>query len=181
MKGRVRWDEANLIENEADKPVRQKICEPKTPFHPMIEEDGSPSPIPDSVASTGCAAHAEAIRNALNQAVSTQNHSAPLEGRVLSSEDEFDAMEEDEGFAKIRRELSFNSHRRAHYDEYLRVKKLKQKGCFVDDGDDEDNDAGSYNSSRMLSDGVRKIHIDGDDEILRTIDIQEGVDEGLPQ
>ncbi len=58
---------------------------------------GSPSPIPDSVASTGCAAHAEAIRNALNQAVSTQNHSAPLEGRVLSSEDEFDAMEEDEG------------------------------------------------------------------------------------
>ena len=51
----------------------------------------------------------------------------------------------------------------------------------MDDGDDEDNDAGSYNSSRMLSDGVRKIHIDGDDEILRTIDIQEGVDEGLPQ
>ena len=52
----------------------------------------TPSPIPESVASVGYAEHAEAIRNALN-VVSTQKHSAPLEG----CEDDFDAMEQDQG------------------------------------------------------------------------------------
>nr|POF21772.1 hypothetical protein CFP56_55853 [Quercus suber] len=57
----------------------------------MIEEDDTPSAILDSVASVGYAAYAKAIRNALN-VVSTQKHSAPLEG----CEDDVDAMEQDE-------------------------------------------------------------------------------------
>ncbi|XP_018811909.1 protein phosphatase inhibitor 2-like isoform X2 [Juglans regia] len=161
MKGPVRWDEAKLAEIEANKPVKKKIDEPKTPFHPKVNKDGSLY----SVGSSGNAAQAEAIRNALNEVISSRRHSTGFVGWT-SFEDEADAMEQDEGSVKIEHDISFEDNRRKHYDEFWRVKELKKYGFFPNDKNDEDDDAGRQHSYSFLSNGLREIHIDGPNEIL---------------
>ncbi|CAJ1977080.1 unnamed protein product [Sphenostylis stenocarpa] len=139
MKGRVRWNEDNIEEIEANKPVRQKITEPKTPYHPMIDDESSPSPvrggfdqcIEDKKRSANCE------QNAFNHTlICSKKGTRPSDGWT-TSEDEAEEIEgEDE------KSLSFKEQRKAHYDEFLKVKELQQKASIIGDGSDEENNAG---------------------------------------
>ncbi|KAL5213054.1 hypothetical protein ABZP36_023901 [Zizania latifolia] len=126
----VKWDEENLNDIESTKPVREKITEPKTPYHPMIDEDdGSVSPkrsIDDSVDKS---AHADAIKTALMEAVSSGK---------LSERDHWESCSNDEE-GVIKQGTDFEEHRKAHYDEFHKMKELLQKGTSHDEGDEDGN------------------------------------------
>ncbi|XP_022159677.1 protein phosphatase inhibitor 2 [Momordica charantia] len=165
----VKWDEVNIGLIEANKPVRQKITEPKTPYHPMIDDDDSLSPVRDRFAlCVGDAMHAEAIRTALNDVASSSGKSSQRSSGWTSSEDEADAMDQDdEDKGSLSFKESFKEHRRAHYDEYRKVRELRRNGSLLVDEDDEDEAemdtaAGRCDSSSSLSAGVRDIDIEKD-------------------
>ncbi|XP_057446255.1 protein phosphatase inhibitor 2-like [Lotus japonicus] len=169
MKGRVKWDEDNIGEIEANKPVRQKITEPKTPYHPMIDDDNSGSPVRGSfdacIDDENQTRHAEAIWTALNDVASSSKKDTGQSGGWTSSEDEPDAMEQDDDDSESDRNLAFKEHRKAHYDEFLKVKEHRQKASLEDesdeDGDAEPSKGEKKCESSSLSDSVKEMDIEG--------------------
>ncbi|KAK7279976.1 hypothetical protein RJT34_25038 [Clitoria ternatea] len=140
MKGRVRWDESNIVEIEANKPVRQKITEPKTPYHPMLDDDSSPSPVRggfDKFNDDKSHLENDEQTTAFNNVASCSRKGTRESDGWTSSEteDEEENMIQDED-----KSVSFKEHRRAHYDEFLKVKELREK-ALLEDGSDEDNNA----------------------------------------
>ncbi|KOM35983.1 hypothetical protein LR48_Vigan02g213300 [Vigna angularis] len=140
MKGHVRWNEANIGEIEANKPVRQKITEPKTPYHPTIDDESSPSPVRGGfdecieIEDQDDSANSEG--NAFNNALSSSRTGTKQSDGWTSSEDEVQETEDEED-----KSLSFKEHRKAHYDEFLKVKELQQNASILEDSSDEDNGA----------------------------------------
>ncbi|KAJ1397222.1 Protein phosphatase inhibitor 2 [Sesbania bispinosa] len=170
QKGRVRWDEANIGEIEANKPVRQKITEPKTPYHPMIDDDSSLSPVRGSfdlcIEDEDRTRHAEAIWTALNDVASSSKRGAGQSGGWTSSEDEPEAMEQDDDDSETDRSIKFREHRKAHYDEFLKVRELRRKGSHLEDESDEDGNSERSKGeekceSSSLSDSVKEMDIEG--------------------
>lgn len=153
LRARVIWDERNLEEIEANKPIRQKINEPKTPFHQANYSDGSISPLSDREMDPGDAAHAEAIRSALSQVASSSREGRKRSSEWTSSEDEADAMDQDgEDSESHRKKLSFQEHRRAHYDEFRKIRELQFQVSAFNEEDEEDEKERSESERKLCKD-----------------------------
>lgn len=158
---RVVWDEANLDYLEANKSPKRKITEPKTPYYAPESIDGTVSPIIDEdVASFDNAVQAEQIRHALSEVASTSSSQRrPRGGGWTSSEDEADEMEQDsEGLEANGHSLSFLERRKAHYDEFRKVKMLRRRGSV----EAEEEDSRSQDASQESQDHGRSLAGDMD-------------------
>ncbi|XP_039025399.1 protein phosphatase inhibitor 2-like isoform X2 [Hibiscus syriacus] len=127
--------------------LRQKITEPETPYHPMIDDDdvGSLSPVGHGF--NDCIGHtmdAEELRSVLKDVASSSRKTTGQSSGWTSSEDEAD--EED------RSGMSFQELRKAHYDEFLKIKELRSKGSFLEDEDDDAEGDPSYSLSSSVKD-----------------------------
>ncbi|AQK53423.1 phosphoprotein phosphatase inhibitors [Zea mays] len=131
-RGHVKWNEENLNDIELNKPEREKITEPKTPYHPMLDEDEGPvSPLHLSESSVDKSAHADAIKTALAKAVSS--------GKIFDR-NSWDTCDSEEA---IKQGKAFEEQWKVHYDEYHKMKELLEKGTMNDDSDEDEGDLGN--------------------------------------
>ncbi|GMI71578.1 inhibitor-2 [Hibiscus trionum] len=139
MNRRVRWDEEKLQEIESNKPVRQKITEPKTPYHPMIDDDGF-SPVGRSF--NDCIDDAMDAKelSSVKDVASPSRKTTGCSGSWTSSADEAGgAMDYEEDWSSKR----FQEQRKAHYDEYFKIKELRGKGSLLEEEDGVEGDSSS--------------------------------------
>ncbi|XP_047968430.1 protein phosphatase inhibitor 2-like isoform X3 [Salvia hispanica] len=138
-RSRVKWNEDNIAEIEANKPVRQKITEPKTPYHPMIDDEECVDPSSPS-RSGGFGDYFEdalnilATSSSLNDVGSSSKSGSHLSDWT-SSDDDTEAMDQDSDSERCR---SFKEHRKDHYDEFLKVKELRRNGSHLEDASDDE-------------------------------------------
>eukprot|EP00246_Nothoceros_aenigmaticus_P007702 TRINITY_DN2170_c0_g1_i1.p1 TRINITY_DN2170_c0_g1~~TRINITY_DN2170_c0_g1_i1.p1 ORF type:complete len:165 (+),score=34.94 TRINITY_DN2170_c0_g1_i1:329-823(+) len=140
---RVVWDEENLNVLEASKTPKQKINEPKTPYHAPASSDGTLSPMPDDdILPMEAAVHAEAIRHALSEVASTSGESSSRQrGGWTSSEDEGDDRDFDaEGSEMNGSTVTFEEHRRKHYDEFRKSKMMRVQGSKPEEEVEDEQD-----------------------------------------
>ncbi|EOA14738.1 hypothetical protein CARUB_v10028031mg [Capsella rubella] len=94
---------------------------------------------------------AEELRNSLNDAAASSSQGSGGGGWTSSDEEEADPMDQDEEGSENGKNARFNAHRKAHYDEFRKVKELRSSGSFYEEEEEEDDAAKGSKSEATSS------------------------------
>jgi protein phosphatase inhibitor 2 len=160
----IAWDEVTIEMHDAERGTRQKISEPKTPYHHQSWDSGE---------LTG------SEEDSTNKSQNSDEHIHSHDKSVLSDPESFDVLHskveqqaqlQQEGHKLVksprvviatepstkRKSVEFSSSdeepqhpsheefikkRKQHYDEFRRLKELRAKGLKDEADDDDDNDS----------------------------------------
>ena len=130
---KITWDEQNLADNEldAEQAQRQKILEPKTPFHTLEDDGETPTWNVPKAAPAVAAGPSNSQPKGLLDGVDL----SALAGKALERREDF---EEDDEVEKKRK---FEENRKKHYNMGTKggLAVLRAQAAALDEEEDEDD------------------------------------------
>jgi len=130
---KIKWDEQNLAENEldAEQAQRQRILEPKTPFHTLEDDGETPTWNVPKAAPAVAAGPSTGQPKGLLDGVDL----SALAGKALERREDFE--EEDE----VEKKRKFEENRKKHYNTGVKggLAALRAQAAAMDDEEDEED------------------------------------------
>ena len=129
-KNAIHWDEANITANaeEAEAAQRQKILEPKTPFHTLGEDGETPNAFPPKAPPARAAPSEPKEGSQVTQGMD-------LSALAKLAEERREEEPEDDEVEKRRK---FEENRKAHYN-VGGLAALRAKAAAMDDEEDDED------------------------------------------
>ncbi|CAM9271636.1 unnamed protein product [Chrysoparadoxa australica] len=133
----IKWDEETIAEHDKLRGTRQKINEPSTPYHYMMQPQADGNSDGDSVGGASAVAQNEAdAEDSLRVVMKEVQARLPSDEQL--SKERAARWDSEEGSQSSHHEDAFTAKRAAHYNEFQMMKQWREKHERLDEDSGEE-------------------------------------------